>query len=234
MKTFKLISALLAILMFSECKQGSFTTRKYTKGHYREDRDKVATTKSTDRQNHKKEAAPKIESFKDLAVKESAVDKKADEKPIAQNSTSEKKTIHKKSASTWKAEQKALFKKQFKALKLEKSQKRSSSPDTGPLVAAILGVAGIVIDYMGLVLAIAAGEYALLLLMVVGLACGIVAIIMGAKGLKDFNRERRQGNKNVANMVLSIVGLATGGASIILAIYFAIYGALWITVSTGI
>jgi hypothetical protein len=73
-------------------------------------------------------------------------------------------------------------------------------------------------------IAVAALSYAPLIGMIFGLALGIVGIIFGTQGIKDYKSSR-----NTPTLVFGIVGAATGLAAIILAIYLGLYGALLVT-----
>jgi hypothetical protein len=240
MKSFNTILAALVLCVLCQCKQGSFTARKYTKGHYRENHDKVLAAKPNKSVEKKTENPVAKKSYKDLAKGTPAAQSGLDSKPLASRNSVEKaadlktkKTIpEKKPAFKNKPAFNPFFNKEFKSLDLKKSKSSAGkSPDNGPLIATIAGVLGIILDYMAYALVIITGEYFVLALFAIAIVFGIIGVIMGSKGLKNFNRESRKGDKNVANLVLSIVGLATGAVSLVLAVYLGIYSLVWLALS---
>lgn len=227
---FKLLFLLAAIIFITSCKTGSnFTSRRYMAGHYKANHSSVKKSETiaskTSDSFIKKEKLSAVYEVKETPVLVAAntgkkvVFTEKKHKPIHINSDSKKaKAI--------------AFKKSFESLnpfkqnKSEplKSGKGEEGISTKSLVGFACGVAGIAIDVISFIVAISALEYIVLLGMVLGLVLGILGIVFGTQGIKDYRTSR-----NTPTLVFGIVGAATGLAAIILAVYFGIYGALWIT-----
>lgn len=235
MKT-KLLLFLSAVILLSACKTGSnFTTRRYTAGHYKPNHSSVKKPETV------------IAKRNENSLKKEVLEKTytaADENSVVIASSDSKKPdfVVKKRKKTLdftkgieKAKQnkvfnrsllsvKDLFSKKDKPLK---SGKGDSEISTKSLIGFACGIGGIAVDIVCFIAAIAALEYIILLGMLLGLVLGILGIIFGTQGIKDYRSSR-----NTPTLVFGIVGAATGLAAIILAFYFGIYGAFWIAAST--
>lgn len=223
----KLLFLSAVIIFIASCKTGNnFTSRRYTAGHYKANHSGVKkpeaiVSKRIDT-SVKKEKLSAVYEVKEAPVLIAA----NTDKPIV-FTKKKHKPIH---INTDSKQAKALaFKKAFgflNPLKQKKSEPLKASKgeegiSTKSLVGFACGVAGIAIDVISFIVAISALEYIVLLGMVLGLVLGILGIVFGTQGIKDYRTSR-----NTPTLVFGIVGAATGLAAIILAIYLGIYGAL--------
>jgi hypothetical protein len=226
----KLLFLSAVIIFIASCKTGNnFTSRRYTAGHYKA--------------NHSSVKKPEAIASKriDTPVKKEKLSAvyEVEEAPVLIAANTDKPIVFTKKKhkpihiNTDSKKAKALaFKKAFgflNPLKQKKSEPLKSGKgeegiSTKSLVGFACGVAGIAIDVISFIVAISALEYIVLLGMVLGLVLGILGIVFGTQGIKDYKTSR-----NTPTLVFGIVGAATGLAAIILAVYFGIYGALWIT-----
>lgn len=228
MKT-KLILFVSAILFIASCKTGNFTSRRYMAGHYKSNHASVKKPEAIASKRH--ESSLKRE--KQNAVNET----KETHVLIAANTGkkvvfTEKKHKHLTFSNTaTKKAKSVVFKKAFEFLK-PFTQKRSEPLRSGKsdepvstksLIGFACGIGGIAIDIIAFIAAVASLNYGVLLLMIVGLVLGILGIVFGTQGIKDYKSSR-----NTPTLVFGIVGAATGLAAIILAIYLGLYGALLI------
>ncbi|MBP7808414.1 MAG: hypothetical protein KA163_03915 [Bacteroidia bacterium] len=226
----KLLFLSAVIIFIASCKTGNnFTSRRYTAGHYKANHSSVkkpeAIASKPSDISVKKEKLTAVYETKETSVliaantSKQVVFTEKKHKPININSTSKKtKAIALKKALDFLN---PLKQKKSEPLKAGKGEEGIS---TKSLVGFACGVAGIAIDIITFVVAISALEYIVLLGMILGLILGILGIVFGTQGIKDYRN-----NKNTPTLVFGIVGAATGLIAIILAVYLGIYGALWIT-----
>lgn len=86
----------------------------------------------------------------------------------------------------------------------------------GALAATIVGVIGFFFAYFALIFGAAAVAEASLVwvavaFLVVGVACSVIGLVFGIKGIRCFNEARLCGVKPVATLVLGIVGTVASG-----------------------
>jgi hypothetical protein len=223
----KLLFFLAMVLFFASCKTGgNFTSRRYMAGHYKANHAHVKKPDEQSVTNNSKRALS-YSSAEKMKVQPVI---KPDE--LVASSSSKKVFTGKKHKllsnlpylSSKKTPRligmiKEMFTKPAKnELKSGKSDEKISQKS---LVGFACGVGAIAIDIICFLIAVGAGSYAPLAGMLVGLVLGILGIIFGTQGIKDYKSSR-----NTPTLVFGIVGAATGLVGIILAFYLGIYGAL--------
>lgn len=219
---------LLFGFLISACSTGNkFTSRKYTSGRYlsvAKQKDKV------DKLTSKKEA--KAES---VMQKETSVFHSGPETAIAIQSVVIINAPYDKSADVKLPrfiEKTQNFLEKNKAfLELQKKIETKPASDQKPssegsshtsLLSVFLGAGGLTLEVVGFVLTIVSLEYVFLTMIALGLVLGIVALVMGLKGIKQYKLDKRNGEKKRSTLILGIVGTALGGAAIFGALYFSL------------
>jgi hypothetical protein len=221
-----------AIIFLASCKTGSnFTSRRYMAGHYKANHAHVKKPDAQTMAHSSKKPLEKYSSGEKLneqpAVKSDLLIASSNPKKVAYAEKKHKLLNNLLPVSTRKTPKligsiKEMFKKPAKnELRSGKGDEKIS---TKSLIGFACGVGGIAIDVICFLIAVAALSYAPLIGMIFGLALGIVGIIFGTQGIKDYKSSR-----NTPTLVFGIVGAATGLAAIILAIYLGLYGALLVT-----
>ena len=229
MKTKLFLFAALTLFLAS-CKTGSFTSRHYTSGHYKANHANVkkpeaqSIAQNTKKISHNYSTAEKLnvnnETNTNGLIASSSPERIFSEKK--HKSISNLSPVSTKKVPRLIAIMKDLFAKPAKSeLKSGKSDEKISQKS---LIGFGCGVGAIVIDVICFLIAVGTVSYAPLAGLIVGLALGILGIVFGTQGIKDYKSSR-----NTPSLVFGIVGAATGLAGIILAVYFAIYGALFVS-----
>ncbi|MGZ3884606.1 MAG: hypothetical protein ACXVP0_10045 [Bacteroidia bacterium] len=223
-------------LMLTACSGSRFTSRKYTGGHYISHAHKPGSPEKNASEKNAAQAVVTASKAKEIVMPRPATPLSEEQLKTSPAVHSEKKARRQNTAKlTLKpsaAMQMVLAKKL--APKAKDLEKKSSSGSGGieshALTGFIFGVAGLVLDIIGFIATVATLNYACLLILIPALVLGILGLINGLKGLK----EHRHSKGSSTDLVFSIVGTACGGVAIILALYFAIYGTIFIAASNAI
>jgi hypothetical protein len=209
--------ALAAVLFLVQCKNASFTSRKYTKGRYVEHQSGKEMARGNKPEKQKPiTTTPEVKLSSSLAFVKSAK-KEASEKIISDARKEPFRYSETRSSECY--ENKTKISKPGKPVVNEKALKGEYSKefDKKALVGAVVSVAGFVFDVITVLLIIATESYAVLALFAIGLTLGIIGLSMSSKSLKRFKEQKRSGEKNISTLICGIVGIATGIAAIVAA-----------------
>jgi hypothetical protein len=229
MKT-KLFLVVAVIMILVSCKTGSFTSRRYMSGHYKANHASVKKPDAQPLAKNEKKTNHLRPSAETLSVQPETNPDELIASAHPKKIFTEKKhtSLNNLSVHSVKKEPKLItfMKEMFTSpskneLKTGKSDEKISQKS---LIGFACGVGAIAIDVICFIIAVGTLSYAPLAGMLVGLVLGVLGIIFGTQGIKDYKSSR-----NTPTLVFGIVGAATGLIGIILAFYLGIYGAVWVS-----
>lgn len=225
------IFLILFSLLISACSTGKkFTSRKYTGGRYTshaKHKDRVSTpvaeNQRTVEARVQKEAVPAQSSLKPNVRNEIALS--AGNSQVAVAEVKLPRILVKTQSLLEKNKTVQTFQKKTEAREVKKATSTDgSSPKS--LLSVFLGAGGLTLDIVGFIVTLITAEYIFMTLLFVGLALGIVALVMGLSGIRQYKQDKRNGEKRRSTLVLGIIGTALGGAAIFAAAYFSLLSLL--------
>ncbi|PBQ30731.1 hypothetical protein CNR22_02730 [Sphingobacteriaceae bacterium] len=220
--------------LISACSTGKkFTSRKYTSGRY------VTYAKHKERVSRsasENEKIAKAAERSETATAQVSSNSQIVEPQALSHSVVTQAKRSDLSLSPVPGKTKVLPGKSKTVLSLNKekssvSSKMVASSDgksSKSLLSVFLGAGGLTLEVVGFILTVISAEYLFMTLIAAGLALGIIALVMGIMGIKQYKEDKRNGQKKRSTLILGIIGTALGGAAIFFALYFSVLSLIFV------